>query len=82
MPPVRRQYIGQRTRNASRVVNLRNNETEEERSQMLPVIPRLTASGEINACLKTSILWRYVKNLKLTTNERMALQSDINRLFF
>jgi hypothetical protein len=35
MPPVRRQNIGRRTRNASQVYNLRNNETEEERRQRL-----------------------------------------------
>ena len=32
MPPVRRQNIGRRTRNVSRLYNLRNNETEEDRS--------------------------------------------------
>jgi len=30
--------------------------------QTLPVIPRSRAADEINACLKPSILWRYVKN--------------------
>ena len=35
MPPVRRQNNGRRTRNANRVYNLRNNETEEERGQLL-----------------------------------------------
>ena len=29
--------------------------------QTLPVIPRLTPVDEINACLKSSNLWRYVK---------------------
>ena len=29
--------------------------------QTVPVIPRLTAADEINACLKSSNLWRYVK---------------------
>ncbi|KAF2898048.1 hypothetical protein ILUMI_08127 [Ignelater luminosus] len=46
--------------------------------QTLPVIPRSTPADEINACLKTSNLWRYVKNLKLTTNVRVALQNDIS----
>ncbi|KAF2892009.1 hypothetical protein ILUMI_14164, partial [Ignelater luminosus] len=46
--------------------------------QTLPVIPRSTPADEINACLKTSNLWRYVKNLKLTTNMRVALQNDIS----
>jgi hypothetical protein len=31
--------------------------------QTLPVIPRSTAADEINACLKSSTLWRYVKKL-------------------
>lgn len=44
--------------------------------QILPVIPRSTAADEINACLKSSNLWRYVKTLKLTTNMRVALQND------
>lgn len=35
MPPVRRQNIGRRTRNESRVHNLRDNETEEELGQRL-----------------------------------------------
>ncbi|EFN61253.1 Uncharacterized ATP-dependent helicase YHR031C, partial [Camponotus floridanus] len=50
--------------------------------QTLPVIPRSTAADEINACLKASILWRYVKNLKLTTNMRVALQNDISAEVF
>ncbi|KAF2886972.1 hypothetical protein ILUMI_19201 [Ignelater luminosus] len=45
--------------------------------QTLPVI-----ADEINACLKTSNLWKYVKNLKLTTNMRMALQNDISAEVF
>lgn len=44
--------------------------------QTLPVIPRSTAADEINACLKSSNLWRYVKTLKLKTNMRVALQND------
>ena len=45
--------------------------------QTLPVIPKLTAAGKINACLKATLLWRYVKHLKLTTNMRMALQNEL-----
>jgi hypothetical protein len=37
------------------------------------VIPRTSAADEINACLKSSTLWRYVKKLQLTTNMRVAL---------
>lgn len=44
--------------------------------QTLPVIPRSTAADEINACLKSSNLWRYVKKLQLTTNMRVALLND------
>ncbi|XP_017473960.1 PREDICTED: ATP-dependent DNA helicase PIF1-like [Rhagoletis zephyria] len=44
--------------------------------QTLPVIPRSTAADEINACLKSSTLWRFVKELQLTTNMRVALLND------
>ncbi|XP_054091375.1 uncharacterized protein LOC128923026 [Zeugodacus cucurbitae] len=44
--------------------------------QILPVIPRSTAADEINACLKSSSLWRYVKKLQLTTNMRVTLLND------
>ncbi|XP_024947845.1 ATP-dependent DNA helicase PIF6-like [Cephus cinctus] len=44
--------------------------------QTLPVIPRSTAADELNACLKASHLWRYVKKIELTTNMRFTLQND------
>jgi len=44
--------------------------------QTLPVIPRSTPADEINACLKSSILWKYVKTLKLNMNMRVQLQND------
>lgn len=44
--------------------------------QTLPVIPRSTAADEINACLKSSNLWRYVKKLQLAANMRVALLND------
>ncbi|XP_072395235.1 uncharacterized protein [Diabrotica undecimpunctata] len=44
--------------------------------QILPVIPRSTAADEINACLKSSNLWRYVKKLQLKTNMRVTLLND------
>ncbi|XP_016854588.2 uncharacterized protein LOC107983828 [Anolis carolinensis] len=44
--------------------------------QTLPIIPRSTPADEINACLKYSDLWQYVKTLKLTTNMRVQLQQD------
>ncbi|CAB3223043.1 unnamed protein product [Arctia plantaginis] len=37
---------------------------------------RSTAADEINACLKSSNLWRYVKKLQLTTNISVALLND------
>jgi len=44
--------------------------------QTLPVIPRSTPSDELNACLKSSHLWKYVKKLTLTTNMRVHIQKD------
>jgi hypothetical protein len=44
--------------------------------QTLPVIPRSTYADEINACLKSSTLWRNVHTLKLTENIRVRLQND------
>lgn len=50
--------------------------------QTLPVIPKSTAADELNACLKSSSLWRHVKKLKLTTNMRVALQNDPSAVEF
>jgi PIF1-like helicase len=44
--------------------------------QTLPVIPRGTPADELHACLTSSLLWRYVKTLRLTTNMRVQLQND------
>ena len=44
--------------------------------QTLPVIPRSTVADELNACLKSSNLWQYVKTHHLTTNMRVFLQQD------
>jgi len=44
--------------------------------QTLPVIPWSTAAADINACLKSSNLWSYVKTLKLKTNMWVVLQND------
>lgn len=46
--------------------------------QTLPVIPRSTAADEINACLKASNLWRFVKKLQLSVNMRVALLNDLS----
>lgn len=44
--------------------------------QTLPVISRCTPADELNACLKTSTLWRNVTKLTLRTNMRVILQND------
>lgn len=44
--------------------------------QMLPVIPRSTYANEINACFKSSILWRNIHTFKLTTNMRVQIHND------
>lgn len=50
--------------------------------QTLPVVPRSTPADEINACLKSSNLWKHVKTLKLTTNMRIALTNDQSAVVF
>lgn len=37
-------------------------------SQALTIILRLTTTDDINICLKSSYLWRFVKTLKLANN--------------
>ncbi|XP_073986276.1 uncharacterized protein [Rhodnius prolixus] len=44
--------------------------------QTLPVLPRSTPADELNACLKSSVLWRYVEKISLKTNMRVQLQQD------
>ncbi|GFV46634.1 ATP-dependent DNA helicase [Trichonephila clavipes] len=44
--------------------------------QTLPVIPRSTPADGLNACLKSSMLWRYVEKISLKTNMRIQLQQD------
>lgn len=41
--------------------------------QILPVITNSTPADEINACFKSSKLWKHVKILKLSTNIRIQL---------
>ena len=36
--------------------------------QTLPVVPKGTKVDELNASIKSSVLWHYVKTLKLSTN--------------
>ncbi|XP_041451331.1 ATP-dependent DNA helicase pif1-like [Drosophila obscura] len=50
--------------------------------QTLPVVKLGTSADEINACLKTSNLWRSVKTLRLTTNVRVQLQKDASADLF
>ena len=44
--------------------------------QTLPIIPKGTPADEINACLKSSHLWRFVETMHLTTNMRARLLND------
>ncbi|XP_017482216.1 PREDICTED: uncharacterized protein LOC108371217 [Rhagoletis zephyria] len=44
--------------------------------QTLPVIPPSTPADEINACLKSSPLWRYVQKLTLHMNMRVQLHNN------
>lgn len=41
--------------------------------QILTVVPRGTKSDQINACIKSSFLWDYVRTLGLTANMRLRL---------
>lgn len=50
--------------------------------QTLPVIPRSTPADEINACLKSSVLWRHVQKLTLKINMRVRMQNDPSALEF
>lgn len=45
--------------------------------QTLPIIRRGTMADEIDACLKSSILWRKIIKLKLTTNMRVEQNNDV-----
>ncbi|GBP40449.1 hypothetical protein EVAR_25301_1 [Eumeta japonica] len=44
--------------------------------QILPVIPRSTPADEINAYLKSSFFWRYVRKLTVNINMRIHLHND------
>ena len=44
--------------------------------QTLPFVQRGTAADELNACIKSFILWNQVNKLKLQTNLRVALHND------
>nr|XP_042906016.1 uncharacterized protein LOC122270892 [Parasteatoda tepidariorum] len=44
--------------------------------ETLPLIPRSTPAYELNTCLKSSVLWRYVEKISLKTNMRVQLHQD------
>lgn len=44
--------------------------------QTLPVISRSTPADELNACLKSSSIWRHVQKLPLKVNMRVRLKMD------
>jgi len=48
----------------------------------LPIIPRSTPADELNACLKASHIWRYVKKLTLTTNMKVHLTGNVSARTF
>ena len=50
--------------------------------QTLPFIPRSTPADELNACLKSSVLWTHVQKLTLRTNMRVELQHDVSAELF
>lgn len=39
-------------------------------------VPCSTQADELNTCLKSSSLWKYVKELHLSKNIRVMLQND------
>ena len=46
--------------------------------QTLPVVQRGTRADEVNACLKSSVLWPHIRSLSLTKNMRVHLLGDKN----
>ncbi|XP_050059845.1 ATP-dependent DNA helicase PIF1-like [Aphis gossypii] len=48
--------------------------------QTLPVIPRSTPADELNACLKSSSLWKHVKVLHLSKNMRVESSCKMTNL--
>ena len=50
--------------------------------QTLPVIAKGTKADELRACLKSSALWRHVKQLHLTTNMRVHVHRDASAAQF
>lgn len=50
--------------------------------QTLPIIQKGTAIDEINACLKSSYLWKVVKKMSLKKNMRVHLDNNENAAYF
>jgi len=50
--------------------------------QTLPVIPRSTDAYELNACLKSSHLWKHVRIIGLTTNMHVRSSANQNNATF
>ena len=50
--------------------------------QTLPIIPRGTKADELQACIKSSVLWNYVNIYSLSTNMRSLLSGDSGQLMF
>jgi hypothetical protein len=50
--------------------------------QILPVVIRGTRGQIVNACLKSSELWKDIKSMKLTQNMRVQNQTDIEQKRF
>ncbi|GFT35818.1 ATP-dependent DNA helicase [Trichonephila clavipes] len=63
-------------RTASDLMNTEMNREPGDFRQTLPVIPRSTYADEINACLKSSPLWRNVEKLQLKINMRVQMLQD------
>ena len=44
--------------------------------QILPVVKRGTKTDHINSCLKTSVMWKNIRSMKLTKNMRVFLSNN------
>ena len=55
--------------------------------QILPVVRRGSKADHINACLKTSILWKYIEKLTLKKTcvymyQQIKIQSRFNKIYY
>ena len=44
--------------------------------QILPVVKRGTKTDHINSCLKTSVMWKNIRLIKVTKNMRVFLSNN------